>query len=83
MAKMSVFEVMLREGRMVTHPTAGLRGNAKKYAASYWRTWCGVVNKLTSEGYKIGCIEGPRGGTTTVYARFFLYLPSASEMRGA
>ena len=71
----SQIEKDLREGKVISHPTANLAGRAKKWAGSYHRTWCNAQRNLEAEGYKIGCIPGPRGGTTTKDAKFYLYLP--------
>ena len=78
--RMSEVEKKLRAGEVVEHPVAGLRGKAKRWAGKYAATWNSVQNNLRADGYCIGVIRGPKGGTTTKATRFYIYLPSASEI---
>ena len=62
---MNQFERKLLSGDVVAHPTAGLRGNAKKWSGTYWAAWQKAIKNLEKSGYTVMCCTGPMGGTTT------------------
>jgi hypothetical protein len=67
---MNQFEKSLRGGDVVYHPTANLRGTAKKWNGRYWAAWNKAVNNIERDGYIVICCTGPRGGTTSANAAF-------------
>ncbi len=67
---MNRFEKKLREGEVLGHPTATLKGKAKQYSGRYYHAWNKAVSNVEKDGYRVICCTGPRGGTTSANATF-------------
>ena len=52
------------------HPVANLRGAAKDWNGRYCESFRNMIARAVKDGWHIGVIPGPRGGTTGPMTRF-------------